>query len=279
MVPEAAFGFAVTQDFGIDQFSFSKIPLPDLELLFGLKVSELSLYHTLEQHVASHIEHGSIVLLETDAFYLPDTAATTYRQAHAKTTIAVDAVDIRLHQCRYFHNAFRGSLSGEDYIGAFQLRLDGRQAKLAPYVEVIGRSRRWQKAKDLRAGAHSLLRQHLARRPEHNPFVAWQEAFGRHIDALMSEPSGFHDYAFHFPRLAGSNFELLSSHLEWLASDEFYDMTAICQRIGQTAKTLQFRLARCVSRRRPDLLEDCFEDLQNDYDILMQGLVGVTGVP
>ncbi len=274
MTPEAGFGFVVTQDFGIDQFTFSKIPLSDLELLYGLKVKELSIYRSLEHHAALHVEQGSIVLMEADAFYLPDTAAITYRQGHRKTTIAVDVIDAELRRCSYFHNSAYRTLSGEDYLGVFRLlpHLQIQDDVLPPYVEVVERSIAWQRPNSLQSAAFILLRSHLTHRPARNPFTAWRQAFGEHVDMLLSSPALFHDYAFHFPRLAGSSFEMLASHLEWLAPDELQGVAARCGRIAQTAKVIQFRLARAIARRRADLVVDCFESLEQDYAMIMQGL-------
>ena len=273
MVPEAALGSTVTQDFGIDQFTFLKIPLPDLELLYGLKVRELSIYHTLERHVASHVQQGDIVLLEADAFYLPDTAATTYRQGHAKTTIAIDAVDTVRRQCHYFHNATRGQLTDEDYVGVLRLWPVVHGSMLTPYVEVVGRSEQRRQFLDLRIKASQLLRRYIIHRPDQNPFVRWQMVFQQHAEELLATPALFHNYAFHFPRLAGSNFELLASHVDWLAPDELQDVTSACRRIAQTAKIMQFRLARSLSRKRLDLLHDCFVTLRDEYQGMMRRLV------
>ena len=42
LTPEAALGFAATQDFEGDQFTFGKFPPSELQLLFGVRVRELS---------------------------------------------------------------------------------------------------------------------------------------------------------------------------------------------------------------------------------------------
>ena len=267
MIPEACFGFAIGQDFGTDQFTFSKPPLSDLELLYGLKVKELSLYRSLEYHAALHTGQGNVILLEVDSFYLPDTFATTYRQGHGKTTIAIDYIDISLRNCRYFHNATRGELSGEDYVGVFQLKFDDRKLgnMMYPYMEVVERPTSLKPSDELRGVATEILRGHFIRRPACNPFTIWRQAFDQHLESLFLIPDTFHDYAFHFPRMAGANFETFSSHITWISERELQCAIDSCQNIAKTAKIFQYRLARSIARRKKDLADDCFDLLELNY--------------
>jgi len=272
--PEAVFGFTVEQDFDGDQFTFSKPPIENLRRLYGLSVQELSVYRSLEQHVALHVERGNIVLLEVDAFYLPDTAATTYRQTHTKTTMAVETIDPAQRMCGYVHNAARGVLSGEDYLGAFRLRPEflSQPDLLPPYVEIVASRPDHRDKQPLQAVARDILRGHLSRRPARNPFSSWRRVFDRHVEELLATPELFHHYAFHFPRLAGSNFELLADHAAWLSPDGLADVAEAGRRIAQTTKTMQFRLARSVARRRPDPCVECFDMLETDHDRALSGL-------
>ena len=273
-IPEAAFGHAVCQQFGEDQFTFSKMPIEDLRRLYGLVVQELSIYRSLEQHAALHVGRGRIVLMEVDAFYLPDTLATTYRRSHTKTTIAVDAIDTARQRAGYFHNAAYGSLAAEDYLGALRLRPEflSQPDILPPYVETVERQAATGDPGSRRAVALDILRGHLARCPGANPFSAWHAAFGRHVDSLLSGSVAFDDYAFHFPRLAGANFELLGDHAEWLAADALGEVADACRRMAQACKVLQFRLARAVARHRPDPCGECFDSLVADYERVIGGL-------
>ena len=274
MIPEACFGFAIGQDFGSDQFTFSKPPLPDLELLYGLKVRELSLYKSLEYHAALHTGQRNIILLEVDAFYLPDTFATTYRQDHGKTTIAIDHVNVRSRSCHYFHNAARGELSGDDYIGVFQLQSDDGKPidKMYPYMEVVERPTSLKSGDKLRKVATEIFRDHFAKRPIYNPFTMWRQAFDRQLEALLINPNFFHDYAFHFPRMAGANFETLSSHINWISEEQLQCAVSGCQNIAKIAKTFQYRIARSVARRKIDLADDCFDLLEHNYSNVVDAL-------
>ncbi len=267
MMPEACFGFAITQDFGADQFTFPKPPLQDLELLYGLRIRELSLYESLEHHVVQHLRLTNLILLEVDAFYLPDTFATTYQQDHTKTTIAIDYVNLENHTCRYFHNAARAELSGNDYIGIFQLNPDytRRRDIMFPYLEVVERPPTQISDDNLMQVATELLKTHFKRRPKSNPFETWRRTFDQHLDSLLSNPNSLHTYAFHFPRLAGSNFETFSNHIDWLFQGEVEQAVASCQAIARVTKTLQYRLARSVARRKMDHANDCFDLLELNY--------------
>ena len=273
-IPEACLGFTVAQDFGFDQFDFPKPPLSDLELLYGLKIRELSLYKSLEHHVALHVGQGRIALVEVDAFYLPDTFATTYHERHSKTTIAINHIDVNAHICSYFHNATYGKVVDQDYTSVFKLAPASSRSPdiMFPYVEIVEYSvacRPYDRTRDV---ATSLLLKHLAQRPDQNPFTAWRRVFDQHLDTLLSTPGLFHDYAFHFPRMAGSNFELLSSHIEWLAQEQLEHVIEGCQNIAKTTKILQYRLARSIARRKVDLADDCFDLLEDNYSRLNEAL-------
>ncbi len=71
VAPEAMLGFTLTQDFEGDQFTFFKVPLEDLERLYGVVCTELALYDTVEAHVQTQLARGRLCLVEMDSFYLP----------------------------------------------------------------------------------------------------------------------------------------------------------------------------------------------------------------
>ncbi len=56
LAPEAMLGFTLTQDFEGDQFTFFKVPLEDLEALYGVVATELAIFDTVENHVEMQIE-------------------------------------------------------------------------------------------------------------------------------------------------------------------------------------------------------------------------------
>lgn len=274
--PEAMLGFTAAQDFEGDQFTFFKVPLEDLERLYGLQVTELSVFDTVEAHVREQIARGRLVLVEVDGFHLPDTRGVSYRLQHPKTTIAVTSLDAEARRMTYFHNDGYFALDGEDYDGVFGAPGQVRDpALLLPYVEFVKIGER-PEASDPAKTARGLLAHHLARRPRHNPIRAYGRALAGHLDDLARRPSAyFHLYAFNTLRQLGANFELLAAHLAWLAETGgggFGEAEAAALRIAEGAKTMQFKLARAVARRRFEGLELMVEPMAAAHDVVMESL-------
>jgi hypothetical protein len=272
--PVAALGFTVAQDFEGDQFTFFKFPSADLQLLAGLDIQELAVFDRLEAHVQGQIERGRLPLVEVDAFYLPDTKGITYRGGHSKTTVGINALDPAARRMHYFHNDGYFALEGEDYEGIFG-QWDGVPAgalPLFPYAEFVkfdaGRA-----ARDPVGAASGLLALHLKRRPKRNPLAAYAGVFGGHAEALAARsPDYFHTYAFNTLRQAGANFELLGSHLEWLARHGQVGLAEAAEAAGaiaEGAKVMQFKLARAMARRRFDGLAEAIQPMAAAWDTVM----------
>lgn len=253
--PLAALGFTVAQDFEGDQFTFFKVPPEDLRALFGLEVQELAIYDTVEAHAAEQLRRGNPVLVEVDSFYLPDTRGTAYRSQHVKTTIAVAGLDSDARRLDYFHNAGRFTLEGEDFDGVFRrlAHLSGNPDVLFPYVEFVRSRAPALQGRALLDGALGLLAHHLRRRPARNPVAAYREAFPAHLERLAARSMDyFHLYAFNLLRQLGANAELLGSHLRWLDGQGEGGLSATADAattLAETAKALQFQLARAVHRK------------------------------
>ncbi len=90
----AALAFTVAQDFEDDQFTLGRLPANDIEKLYGLQVQELSVFDLLEERALVQTRRANTVLVEVDAFFLPDTRAMSYRREHAKTTMHLDTTII-----------------------------------------------------------------------------------------------------------------------------------------------------------------------------------------
>ena len=267
--PEAGLGFTLTQDFEGDQFTFFKFPLEDLESLYQIRVQELSVFDELEGHVACQIGRGNLCLVEVDGFYLPDTAGVSYRSDHPKTTIAINRLDLAARTMDYFHNDGFFTVSGEDFDGIFGHlpHQKNQPERLLPYVEFAKFDR---SAKlDLKAGAKAQLPRHLARAPSGNPILDWQAVIGEQLRALAEKPpAAFHKYAFNTARQIGANFELLAAHLAWLGGHEV--AAAAAAALSANAKSLQFQLARAVTRKRFDGIEGQLTPLAEHYAQLRQ---------
>ena len=255
--PLAALPFVFTVDFEGDQWTFIKFPLADLAVVYDTTVFELNVWRPLVVHVAEHLSQGRPLIVEVDAFHLPDTAGTSYQLAHVKTSIAIQALDIEGRRLGYFHNSGYFELAGQDFAGIFGP--EGSAAgsvSLAPYVEVAKLpDRPMPSGRRLHEQSLTLLRAHLARRPTANPFLRYATRFRADLEWLAGEPlPQFHSYAFATLRQCGAAFELAAAYLRWLEADGergLDPVAAVCERIATTAKALQFKTARAVNTRRP----------------------------
>ncbi|HEY8615843.1 DUF1839 family protein [Phenylobacterium sp.] len=267
--PEAAMGFTARQDFEGDQFGFSKVPLEDLETLYGLRVQELAIYEPVEAHVLRQMARGRLCLVELDPFWLPDTGQAAYRVQHGKTTVGINAIDVDARRLEYFHNAGYFALEGEDFDQLFRPAApDDRPFR--PYVEFTTLEPIRLSQAELKARAAAILARDWARRPAQNPIRLFQQVYAERAEALAGQgEQAFHDFAFHNPRLLGANFAMLAACLDWL-SDGTDARIAHCHTIAETAKAAQFQLARALARRRFDTLAPALEPAADAWDALFE---------
>ncbi|PWV99186.1 uncharacterized protein DUF1839 [Hoeflea marina] len=268
--PEPMLGFTLTQDFEGDQMTFFKVPLEDLESLFGIKVTELAIYDRLEAHVAEQAARGRVCLVEMDSYYMPDTQGVAYRIEHGKTTVAINRLDLESRELDYFHNGGFFHLSGDDFDNLFQLNAAEDALPFLPYTEFAKFPATYPDEARLRAGALSLGRRHLNRRPAANPLRAFSAAFASEAARVADKPFGFfHKYAFNTLRQAGANFELCGSYFDWLGED-FTEPAGHALKISEGMKSAQFQLARAVTRRKFDALGSVLEPAADAWDQLME---------
>jgi uncharacterized protein DUF1839 len=236
--PRAMMAFTLGIDFEGDQFTFYKPSLSEIEALYGVDTQELALWKSPLEHVAEQVARGRVPLMEADAYYLPDVAATNYHRDHTnKTTIGIQEIDVAGKRMGYFHNAGYYALEGDDFDGVFKVNV------LVPYCEFAKLDRVVRRPDgELRQKATELLGYHVARRPAQNPFAAYRARFGADLEALIGQPlERFHLYAFATLRQFGSCFDLAADFLRWLDRGAAAEH---CAEIAGAAKTLQFRLAR-----------------------------------
>ena len=254
--PLAALPFTVALDLEGDQFTFFKFPFADLERLYEAHVFELNIWDDLLRHTLSELSGGRPVVVELDSFYLPDTAGTAYQQAHVKTSVAVNLLDVVDKRLGYFHNAGYFELQGADFDSVFRLdksRFDA--SHLPPYVEVVRkeRMRRFDEP-ELVARSVELLRKHLALMPTNNPFARYQARFADDLEWVRQrEMPGFHAYSFATLRQAGANYELCRDYLAWLAARTALQLDrarSLCETLATVPKTIQFKLARAIAGKR-----------------------------
>jgi hypothetical protein len=235
----------VRVDFEGDQWTFFKPPPEDLESLFGVDIHEMQPYRPLPLQIAEQIERDRTIIVELDSWYLPDTASTSYRAEHVKSSIAVEAIDVAAQTLRYFHGGGLYELGDEDFRGVFRIG-DRSDDVLPPYTELV----RFDagpclEQAGLRAAALDLLRHHLRRRPHDNPFERFGVALSRELPGMLhSQSRDYHAYAFATVRMAGSAFEVGASHVEWLLGDDGACSATAMREIVDGCKALGFKLAR-----------------------------------
>jgi hypothetical protein len=266
--PLAAMGFLVRMDFEGDQWTFFKPPPGDLERLFGVDIHEMQPYRPLPEQIAEQLAQGRTLIVELDAWHLPDTASTSYGTEHVKTSVAVEAIDPDAERLRYFHNAGLYELDGEDYRGVFRAGAPAGTEVLPPYTEIVRFDAGPRMEGDaLRVAALGLLREHLARRPATNPFARFGAQLERALPELLDgDAAGYHAYAFATVRMAGSAFEVCAAHVTWLLGDDAAPVTAQLTQIVDGCKVLSFRLAR----RRPFDPAPVIADLAAAWDEAMR---------
>jgi len=256
--PLAMFGFTLATDFEGDQWTFFKPPLADLHELYGIDVQELTIWRPVLEHLREQIGRKRLVLVEVDAFHLPDTHATDYRKSHSKTTIAVEMLDEASRRLGYFHNATYGELEGDDFAHVFA-------GALPPYTEfakldrVVARS-----PEDLRSRARAILERELARRPAKNPLAAFRDRFPKDAEWLAEQDlAQFHLYAFATLRQLGACFELAAEHLRWLdASDP---AAPHFEAISTGVKALLFKVARMVNAKKKPSFDETLAGMESAW--------------
>jgi hypothetical protein len=141
---------------------------------------------------------------------------------------------------------------------------------LPPYVELVrfdGGPR--LTGAELRDAARSSLRGHVARRPADNPFGRFGERLGEDLPGLLAgDAQRYHDYAFATVRMAGSAFEVLASHVDWVLGPDGEAAAAALRRLVDGCKALSFKLAR----RRPFDPAPPLEALAGTWDEGMSAL-------
>jgi hypothetical protein len=276
--PLAMFGHLVRMDFEGDQWTFFKPPPEHLERLFGVDIHEMQPYRPLPEQIAEQIDAGRTIIVELDSWFLPDTASTSYRSEHVKTSVAAEAIDPGGERLRYFHNTGLHELEGEDYRGVFRIGArsgEGAEAVLPPYTELVrfdaGEAPRGE---TLRSVARELLADQLARRPSTNPFERFGDQLSERLPALLEgDLKLYHEYAFATVRMAGAAFEIAATHVDWALGAAAAGAVAEMGAIVDGCKALSFRLAR----RREFEVAPRIETLAGAWAAAMDALVAASG--
>jgi Domain of unknown function (DUF1839) len=261
--PLAAMGTTVRLDFEGDQWTFFKPDPADLEGLFGIDIHEMQPYRSLPVEIAELLATRRTMTVELDAWFLPDTAATSYQTEHVKTTVIPEAIDHAEGRLHYFHNGSLHALDGADYRGIFRLDRDDPWL-LPPYTELVRFDAAPRLDGDaLRDAARQRLRFHLDHVHPGNPFERFAARLSDDLPMLLAgDEAGYHAYAFATVRMAGAGFELCAAHVDWVLGDAGARASAAMAEIVEGSKLLGFKLAR----RRPFDPSDALGDMSAAWD-------------
>lgn len=274
--PIAALPFTAAIDFEGDQWTFFKFPLADLDDLFGLDVQEFMIWRPLEVQIAEQVALGRPVLVELDSYYLPDTAGTTYRAGHQKSTVAAVEIDLGARRLGYFHGQGYYELRDDDFTGIFHLNGLETPAILPPYAEIVKRrSGEVPRGEWLVDASLRLMKRHLTRLPEENPFEKFKPRFAADLTWLAGASlETFHQYSFATLRQFGACYECTATYLKWLTEQDVVGLEEPIEAftaLSTGAKTLQFQLARAMARKKPlDLAP--LDDLAATWRTAVEGL-------
>ncbi len=269
--PHAMLGHTLPIDFEGDQWTFFKPSHDQLRRLYGIDVQELTVWRPLADHALEHLSAGKLISVEADAWWLPDTAGTDYRNKHTKTTIVLAEIDLDAQRLVYFHNAGCFALEGEDFVETFRLNKPEDPAYLPLFAEVVRSDRRVVRPlAELRDAAWADLREQFARRPSSNPVQRFADAFERDLP-LMRERGldHYHAWAFAGTRQVGAAAELTARWLAWLSdtpSPAQQRAIEAFDRLSTGAKTFILKGARVVSSSKPADLGALFGGMVQAWD-------------
>lgn len=253
--PIAALPFTLSIGYEGDQWTFFKFPHYDLFNLYGMEIQELNPWHNLAEHIETQVSLGRPVLVELDSFFLPDTQGTTYGNEHVKSTVAINLIDRTSKRLGYFHGQSYYELQGDDFDHLLQTQGLVHERMLPPYIELVKchKSPEQSRAHLVERSIDALQRQ-LAYIPGKNPFDDFAEQFSAQLPHLKTQGiEHFHRYSFATLRQFGACYELAATYLNWLSkhtSPSFVPAATLFLEISQTAKSLQFQLARAVARNK-----------------------------
>lgn len=277
--PLAVLPFTLAVDFEDDQWTFFKPAQEELRDLYGIDVQELTIWRPLIEHAEEHLRAGKLISTEADAFWLPDTAGTDYRNKHSKTTILLANLDLQARKLGYFHNAGYFELEGEDFAQLFRLGQAADPSYLPLFAELVRIDRLVRLTPtELAAKSWGLLQRHLARRPASNPFERFGTRFALDLPELQAKGMDhYHAWAFASIRQAGAAFDLAAANLRWQAEfgrPKLLQAAASFDAIAQGNKALILKGARAVNSGRTLDATSAMADMalawERGMDILLQ---------
>lgn len=282
--PMAILPFVAAIDFEGDQWTFFKPPHDELRDLFGIDVQELNCWRPLIEHAVEFLGAGKLISTEADAWWLPDTQGTDYRNQHTKSTIVLADLDVDARRLGYFHNAGYFMLEGEDFEKTFRLDAAPDPAFMplfAEFVRIDGVVR--LDPATLAGRSRQLLARHVHRIPAHNPIERFARRFAEDLPMLQDKGLAYyHAWAFASVRQLGAAAELMAEYLRWLAAQpgevgkdaaKMIELSAPYEAISSGAKTFILKAARAVNSKRALDAAPMFDEWAAAWERARTGLV------
>jgi hypothetical protein len=244
--PVPALSAVLCADFEGDQWTHTRVGASDLWACYGIDVQDLNVWRPLLAHLVEQLHRGNIVLVDVDAFHLPDTVGVRYQREHVKTLIAVTAYDRNAHRLHYLHGANSATLEGDDLDGLLTAGIGS--AQLPPFAQIIKLERMMQRTEAERTTlATALVRLHGTRIPARNPIRAFSDKLREHGAWLAGgDTEQYRKWSYATVQQCGSAFELAADVTGWLAmsGEPVGDAVPHLQQIAQDAKILHHKLIR-----------------------------------
>lgn len=243
--PIAALSCAFEIRFEGDQLTFFK-PAPDvIRGLYGIDIHEMQPYRPIPVQIAEQIARGRTILIETDSWYLPDTAGISYQQEHVKSSIAVETIDVAGERAHYFHNAGLHQLKGDDFRGAFRVGVPVTATSLPPYAELVSfDAGPRHTGEELRRRSLAVLGDVLERTRDVDPFDGLGAWLTEQLPQLAQDPDGVADVVFATLRMGGAAADLAAAHVDWLFGEAAGSARDGLNRVAGGCAAMSLKLAR-----------------------------------
>lgn len=247
-LPAAACAFSAR--FDGTQWTFLKFRPEDLLALYGIDVAEMNVWRRPVSHLEDNAAAGLLSTIEVDAYWLPDTAGTGYREKHSKTTIVPNLIDRDAGALEYFHNSGYHVLTGEDFRGVFGL--DEAVPVWPPYVEQV----RLEAAPPQCDAFDTIVLRHLRMRAVSNPVRELGTRVLADVERIRAGGMDvFHPWTFGVLRQCGATAELAADVSLYMDGHGYPGAGAASvgfRAVAEGAKNVQFRMARAARGRDVD---------------------------
>lgn len=270
---------ALCSDFQGDQWTLTTLSTADLWACYGIAVEELFVWRPLLAHVVEQLDRGNAVLVEVDAFHLPDMVGSSYHREHIKSLIAITGYDRLSHRLRYLHGTVGAEVEGDDLDSLLTAGIGA--AELAPHARIVRLDRLAPRTPAERAQIGiALARFHGTRLPARNPVRDFGDALRTHGAWLAGgDTEHYQRWAFATLQQCGAAFEVGADVCAFLAHHGEPVTAAIAplRTVSHAARALHQRLVRVSQSGRMPEVAHTVEDMAKAWDDAMSVLKSVYG--